>query len=238
MKYNLVVFQQKDNQTSFTNYLLQSYKTIKKDLLMAEQKTTEEGTQEKGKKKNLLLFIVIGVLVLLLIGGGLLAFFLLSGDDAPPQQMPPQQQQQGAGGGGGTATKSSLLTVGPMYPLDQFIVNLMTQGGKRYLKATITLELSDEAMVSEIEKKHAVIRDILIGAMSSKTVEEISTSRGKNKLKEELIARVNEVLTDGYVKNMFFTDFVIQQWQGLIQSLSQGLSAFQIDMEIELWSAF
>jgi flagellar FliL protein len=176
---------------------------------MAEEKTTEEGTEEKGKKKNLLLFIVIGVLVLLLIGGGLLAFFLLSGDDAQPQQMPPQQQQQAAGGGGAT-TNSALLSVGPMYPLDQFIVNLMTQGGKRYLKATITLELSDEAMVSEIEKKHAVIRDILIGAMSSKTVEEISTSRGKNKLKEELIARVNEVLTDGYIKNMFFTDFVIQ----------------------------
>ncbi|MFP4487372.1 MAG: flagellar basal body-associated protein FliL [Campylobacterales bacterium] len=179
---------------------------------MAEEKTTEEGTEEKGKKKNLLLFIVIGVLVLLLIGGGLLAFFLLSGDDPQANQMPPQQQQQEAGGGegGGGGTSSNLLTVGPMYPLDQFIVNLMTQGGKRYLKVTITLELSDNAMVSEIEKKHAVLRDILIGAMSSKTVEEISTSRGKNKLKEELIARVNEVLTDGYIKNMFFTDFVIQ----------------------------
>lgn len=178
---------------------------------MADEKNTEEGTEAEGKKKSILLFIVIGVLVLLLIGGGLLAFFLLSGDEPQAQQMPPPQAQAAGGGApSGGATQSSLLTVGPMYPLDQFIVNLMTQGGKRYLKATITLELSDEAMVPEIEKKHAVIRDILIGAMSSKTVEEISTNRGKAKLKEELIARLNEVLTDGFVKNMFFTDFVIQ----------------------------
>jgi len=54
------------------------------------------------------------------------------------------------------------------------------------------------------------LRDIVIGIMSSKTVEEISTTRGKDKLKGELMTGLNEVLVDGYIKNLFFTDFVIQ----------------------------
>jgi len=179
---------------------------------MADEKSKEESQEEGGKKKNLVLFIVIGVVVLLLIVGGALAFLLMGGEEEQPMV---QEQSAQAGGGGGTsaadrASKSSLLAVGPMYPMDQFIVNLMSQGGKRYLKTTITLELSDEAMTAEIEKKHAVLRDIVIGIMSSKTVEEISTTRGKDKLKGELMTGLNEVLVDGYIKNLFFTDFVIQ----------------------------
>jgi len=179
---------------------------------MADEKSKEESQEEGGKKKNLVLFIVIGVVVLLLIVGGALAFLLIGGEEEQPLV---QEQSAQAGRGGGTsaadrASKSSLLIVGPMYPMDQFIVNLMSQGGKRYLKTTITLELSDEAMTAEIEKKHAVLRDIIIRIMSSKTVEEISTTRGKDKLKGELMTGLNEVLLDGYIKNLFFTDFVIQ----------------------------
>lgn len=181
---------------------------------MADEKTAEESKEAEGgggKKKNLLIFIIIGVLVLLLVGGGLLAFLLMGGSDQPPEAQMQQAAPQGAGASGASrASKSSLLTVGPMYPLDQFIVNLMSQGGKRYLKTTMTLELSDEAMSAEIEKKSAVLRDVIIGVLSSKTVEEISTERGKEKLKEELVSSINEVLVDGYVKNIFFTDFVIQ----------------------------
>lgn len=179
---------------------------------MAEEEVKE--SKDGGKKKNIVLFIIIGVVVMLLLIGGILAAVLMSGSDQPPMPI-----EQGVGGGADMgappsasdrASRSSLLTVGPMYPMDQFIVNLMSQGGKRYLKTTITLEMSDKSMVAEIEKKHAVLRDVVIGVMSSKTVEEISTSRGKDKLKSELIGAINEVMVDGHIKNLFFTDFVIQ----------------------------
>lgn len=180
---------------------------------MAEEEVKEG--KEGGKKKSIVLFIIIGVVVMLLLIGGILAVVFMSGDDQPPTPIPQSVGKEDTGvgatpSGANRASRSSLLTVGPMYPLDQFIVNLMSQGGRRYLKTTITLEMSDEAMTAEIEKKHAIIRDLIIGVISSKTVEEISTIKGKDKLKDELVSTINEVLTDGYIKNMFFTDFVIQ----------------------------
>ncbi|CRF47642.1 Flagellar biosynthesis protein FliL, partial [Helicobacter heilmannii] len=58
--------------------------------------------------------------------------------------------------------------------------------------------------------KETAIKDTIIEILSSKSIEEISTLKGKNKLKEEIRNNINSFLIDGYVKNIFFTDFVIQ----------------------------
>ena len=106
---------------------------------------------------------------------------------------------------------SSLLSVGPMYPLKQFIINLMSTGsGKRYLKTSIVLELSVAPLQQEVDTKNDVIRDVIITILSSKTLEEVQTTRGKQKLKEEIIERINEFLVDGRISNLFFTEFVVQ----------------------------
>lgn len=184
---------------------------------MAEEEEKEdgkEGGEEGGKKKsNMILFIVIGALVLLLIIVAVVVMMMMGGDEEAAADP-------AAAGAAGAATQqaaaarpktnSDMLTVGPMHPLDQFIVNLLSQSGRRYLKTTMNLELDNEALVAELTNKEAVIRDIIISVLSSKTIEEISTSKGKDKLKEELTIKVNEVLVDGQIKNVFFTDFVIQ----------------------------
>ena len=104
-----------------------------------------------------------------------------------------------------------LFRSGPMYPLDQFIVNLMTSGGgKRYLKTSIALELSIVEMQTELDTKRDILRDVIISILSSKTFEEVQTAKGKQKLKEEIMERLNEFLVDGRIANMFFTEFVVQ----------------------------
>ena len=98
-----------------------------------------------------------------------------------------------------------------MYPLEQFIVNLVsTGGGKRYLKTSIALEMSIAEMQPELDSKVDILRDTIITILSDKTFEEIQTTRGKQKLKEEILARINEFLVDGRIVNVFFTDFVVQ----------------------------
>lgn len=180
---------------------------------MAEEETKEEGKEEEGegkKKKNLILFIVIGVLVLLLLIGGAVAFLMLSGEEEMPAEGDAAGMQQSAPTTRTSSARSNLLTVGPMYPMDQFIVNLLSQSGRRYLKTTINLELDNGSLAGELDSKTPVVRDIIIGILSAKTIEEISTAKGKDKLKEELVIKLNEVLVDGQLVNMFFTDFVIQ----------------------------
>lgn len=97
-----------------------------------------------------------------------------------------------------------------MYPLDIFTVNLLSESGRRYLKVEMNLELEGEELSPELEQKKPVFRDIIIRILSSKSLEEISTSKGKEKLKEQIVSELNTRLKDGKVKNVYFTDFVVQ----------------------------
>ena len=174
---------------------------------MAEEKENKE-VEEKEEKSSggnkLLLIVIIVLLLLLLVIGGLVAYFLLSGnDEEQPQQVEKQKIEK-------KKKVTNMTEIGPIYPLDKFIVNLVSTNADRYLKCKIDLELDSQELQQEIDKKLPAIRDLIIRILSSKTVEEIQTSRGKEKLKEEIKRKINEVLTTGEVRNVYFTEFVIQ----------------------------
>ncbi len=175
---------------------------------MAEE-TTEE-VVEKKSGGNMVLIIIVVLLVLLLIGGGVAAYFLLSGDDeamaADNQAAAPKTAKIKKR----SKRSSDYLTIGPMYPMDQFVVNLLSENGSRYLKVKLDLEMDKQELSAELDKKKPLIRDIIIRTLSSKTFEEVSTMKGKDKLKDEIVNKINDVLADGQIKNIFFTEFVVQ----------------------------
>ena len=103
-----------------------------------------------------------------------------------------------------------MTEVGLMYPLDAFTVNLLSESGRRYLKVEMNLEIDGEELSPELDTKKPVFRDIIIRILSSKSLEEISTIKGKEKLKEQIVNDLNTRLKDGKVKNVYFTDFVVQ----------------------------
>jgi len=175
---------------------------------MAEEKenTQEEEKEEKkeGGSNKILLIVIVVLLLLLLAIGGLVAYFLLSGNDE--EQPPPQEQKK-------IEKKhkvSDMAEIGPIYPLDPFVVNLVSSNANRYLKCKIDLELDSPELQQEIDKKLPAIRDLIIQILSSKSVEEIQTAKGKQKLKEEIKRKINEILTTGEIRNVYFTEFVIQ----------------------------
>lgn len=178
---------------------------------MAEEEKKEENTEEEEKPEksggnNLILIIIVVLLVLLLIVGGVVAYLMLSGDDEENPEAVKQEKVEKKK----SHKKVDDLTVGPMYPLDKFTVNLLSQNGSRYLVAKIDLEQENPEMTPELDTKVSLIRDIIISILSSKTVEEISTPKGKEKLKEEIIDQINKYLEDGEVKRIYFTNFIIQ----------------------------
>ena len=176
---------------------------------MAEEKTEE--VVEKKSGGSMVLIIVIVLLVLLLVGGGLVAYFLLSGNDAAPAvNATPTQIKSMESRKRRSKRSTDYLTIGPMYPMSQFIVNLLSENGSRFLKTSIDLEMDKTELSAELDKKKPLIRDIIIRTLSSKTFEEVSTMKGKSRLKDEIVSKVNDVLTDGQIKNIFFTDFIVQ----------------------------
>jgi len=176
---------------------------------VAEEEEKEESKEEGGgKSKNMMLIIIIVVLVFVLIIGAVAAF-LLSGDDEE-QQM--EQSEPSAREASPMKQKKRIasLTVGPMYPLDNFIVNLLSDSGRRFLKTQINLEMDTEDLAAELDSKIPVVRDVIIKVLTSKTLEEISTAKGKEKLKDTLLNQINMRLKDGEINNVYFTEFVIQ----------------------------
>jgi len=170
---------------------------------MAEEKENQEQEEKKeGGSNKLLLIVIIVLLLVLLIVGGLVAYFLLSGGDEEKQAEPQKVEKK--------KKVSNMTEIGPIYPLDRFIVNLLSNNSNRYLKCKIDLELDAPELQKEIDKKLPAIRDLIIRILSSKTVEEIQTSQGKEKLKEEIKRKINEILTTGEIRNVYFTEFVIQ----------------------------
>jgi len=156
----------------------------------------------------MVLILIVVLLVVLLIGGGLAAFFLLGSDDT--QASMEQQNQQTTTQRKSTGRSTQYLTIGPMYPMSQFVVNLLSESGSKYLKVILDIELDNPELSVEMDHKKSLVRDIIIRSLSSKTFEEVSTMKGKDRLKDEIVNKINDVLADGQVKNIFFTDFVVQ----------------------------
>ncbi len=181
---------------------------------MADKEEKEETSTDGGEKKksNLLLIIIIGVLVLILVIGVVVAFLMMGNEEPSATNGAPTQQEASANASEEDAepSDSSLTEVGLMYPLDGFTVNLLSESGKRYLKVEMNLELDGEELSPELDTKKPVFRDVIIRILSSKSLEEISTIKGKEKLKEQIVSDLNTRLKDGKVKNVYFTDFVVQ----------------------------
>ncbi len=178
---------------------------------MAEVAKQEEVVEQKGGSSKVLILIA-SILFLVLIGGGIAAYMMLNGDDEVINDANSARHSQVVKHNAKAIQGRSddLANIGPMYALDKFIVNLASDGGSRYLRTSINLELSSPEFQAEVDKKKPLVRDIIIRVLSAKSYEEISTIRGKETLKDELVTELNKVFIDGQVKNVFFTEFVIQ----------------------------
>jgi flagellar basal body-associated protein FliL len=102
------------------------------------------------------------------------------------------------------------VAVGPVTPLDPFIVNLNEPEATRYLKATFELEVTGPEVVGELEKLKRPIRDDLMRYLSSLSVADTQGEVGKAKIQQEVVARIDRQLGGNKVKRMFIVDFMVQ----------------------------
>jgi len=185
---------------------------------MAKEETTEEESAPKEKKSsNLLMIVIIAVLILIIVIGAVVAVLLMSGDDETVDATSTQQTQEKTVSKQNHRSSSSIMDdtrkldqIGTLYPLDTFTVNLKSDSGRRYLKVTMSLELEGKELSTELDSKAPVLRDRIIRILSSKTLEEISSKKGKQKVSEQIMDTLNAMLTDGRIKGIYFTEFVIQ----------------------------
>lgn len=184
---------------------------------MAEEEQTQESAPKEQKSSNMLMIIIIVVLVLIITIGAVVAILLMGGDDETATNHAPQAQEKRVShtsssqrSSGDNLNNRKLSDIGILYPLDTFTVNLKSDAGRRYLKATMSLELDGSELSHELDAKAPVLRDVIIRILSSKTLEEVSSKKGKQKVSEQIMDRLNSMITDGQIKGIYFTEFVIQ----------------------------
>jgi flagellar FliL protein len=158
---------------------------------------SEEAKTEPKKKKGKGKLIVVLIVVLVLIGGGGAGaywFFF---------RAPAEQEDHG---------KPEAADMG-IIPLEQFLVNLADPGGTRFLRVTMRLMVAGEDVALEIAENPveiARLRSAILELLTMQMSEQLVTAAGKDALKQEIIKHSSEVLHGVTVKDVLFSDFVVQ----------------------------
>ncbi len=185
---------------------------------MAKEENTEEETQPVEKKSNMLMIIIIIVLILIILIGAVVGILLMGGDEEEAVSSAPQAKEQSASKSSSSSRRSSssiyddsrqLSEIGILYPLDTFAVNLKSDAGSS-LKVTMSLELEGDELSLELDAKSPALRDRIIRILTSKTLEEISSKKGKQKVSTQVMDTLNTMISDGQIKGVYFTECVIQ----------------------------
>lgn len=177
-------------------------------------KEKEQPVDEPKKKSSKLKWILLAVILLVVSGGG---FFAYTKFFKATSAATGDAKEQPAGAGLGEKKEEKKDDKKAEKPVETkpvslptFLVNLADPLGRRYIKLTIDVEMEDDIAAKDLEKNLAKVRDTVILLLSSKTYAELSTLESKQLLKMEIVNQLNLILNTKKVKNVYFTDLVIQ----------------------------
>lgn len=164
----------------------------------AQGQALEENAEPK-KKPKIFLVLFLGLSGLILAGG---AFFAYTKFMAQIPAVTETEDQD--------TTEMPKDAVGEMYLFEPFVVNLSDPKGKRYLKVKLGVEVETAETVAKVEKAVPKLRDMVIMMLTSLTFEEVMTPEGKVQIRDELLERFNQIMRPTRIKNIYFTEFVVQ----------------------------
>jgi flagellar FliL protein len=191
-----------------------------------------------GNKKLIIVIVLVVTLIIGLVVAAFLLVPSLAGGDAMQIQISLGGPAEGAAAAPHTETPAMPVAPpeeahggehlqGLLYDLGSKVVNLADPDGLRYLKAGVVVEIlpmdpkfyalsgeerhvEEEKIREELNKYRAVMEDVITTKLSDKTFEEVFTVAGKEQLKQELRDDMNARLTEWQVRDIYFTEFVIQ----------------------------
>jgi flagellar FliL protein len=127
--------------------------------------------------------------------------------------------------GGATQKTESIVTAAThAMMLEPLLVNLADAGGSSYLRVALTLRVADVidkkgAKANDEKGKNdkgmddavAAVRDTVLTVLGRQTADGLLAADGKEHLKTELKAALAQHNADLKVKDVFFTDFLVQR---------------------------
>jgi flagellar FliL protein len=114
---------------------------------------------------------------------------------------------------GGHGSNSATSKDDPVYTFETVAVNTADMDTIRYLTVKAHVVFWNLEVKTELEESEALkaqIQDLLITVFSSKTAAELQSNEVKDQLKEFLTEELDHILGQGSVKQVFFSEYVLQ----------------------------
>ena len=99
---------------------------------------------------------------------------------------------------------------GEIVKIEDLIVNPAGTGGRRFLKVAAAIEVHDPKTAREAELRSAQLRDLLLRDLAARTLDELTDPVAKEEMRVTIIDELNEILGQGKVTNLYFTEYVVQ----------------------------
>ena len=155
--------------------------------------------EKKEKSFNLIIVILLVIIIVGLLGlAAGFYFFNIKGKSAVAATTTK------------TSTTSENKGVSSLtFAVDDFLVNLSDEGGKRYIKVKVFIGYDNAKLSKELETKKPIIRDAANSVLRAKKTTDF-TEKGTEDVKKELLTRINPILSDGKANNIYFYEILIQ----------------------------
>ncbi|MFN9069116.1 MAG: flagellar basal body-associated protein FliL, partial [Bdellovibrionales bacterium] len=98
-----------------------------------------------------------------------------------------------------------------VYTMEKFTVNLNGEP-RRTIRLEVNLNMLGKHDFEEVMNfdNRARVRDRILQLLNDKSFAELESIQGKLFLKDKIAMEVNTILNKGVVKDVYFTDFVVQ----------------------------
>lgn len=158
----------------------------------------EAPAAKPGRKK---LILIVAIAAVLLAGGGIGAYFMMQPSDKEAAE---------------TAGKAE-VQADPIYvALDPpFVVNFESNELVRFLQVSVQVMTRDPAVVELVKRHDPVIRNGLLLLLSGQSYQTLSSTEGKEKLRQSALEAVRKVVAaqggkSEDINDLYFTSFVMQ----------------------------
>jgi flagellar protein FliL len=136
------------------------------------------------------------------------------GAKEPPKDAPKDTKKADAAPASGADKDKKPSVVyskdGWSYNFTNVVSNLTGSLGTKYVKCAFSVVSDDQNIGVIVEENKSKLRDAALSVLSARSLADMEASGAKNILRSELAANFNKALNSNVVKQIFFTEFVIQ----------------------------
>ncbi len=192
---------------------------------MADEKVEEKPQEnaadkpaEKGKGRSIIPWIIIAAVVVVAAGAGLGLGRFLAGSSKPEAatSAPPPDQSPAAEQPRPDAPAAKPENVWYI-DLEPVVANLDEPGATRYVRATITLEMSGEISAEKgtafLEQKKPLLKNLLTIYLAGLSVEATRGDKNLKRIQSEICDTFNERLfpdSKPFIKGILIKEFAVQ----------------------------